>query len=91
MGAELTIAIAQTNPTVGALDHNVTLIRAARAEAAEAGADLVVFSELVVVGYPPEDLVLKPALQDYAARAVRSAGRGYRRRRPGDDRRRALA
>ena len=72
MSVEITIAIAQTNPTVGALDHNVALIRAARAKAAEAGADLVVFSELVVVGYPPEDLVLKPALQDYAARAVLS-------------------
>ena len=71
MGAELTIAIAQINPTVGAIDHNLELIRAARGRAAQAGADLVVFSELVVVGYPPEDLVLKPALQDYAERAVR--------------------
>ncbi|MGH6917118.1 MAG: nitrilase-related carbon-nitrogen hydrolase, partial [Geminicoccaceae bacterium] len=70
MNAELTIAIAQTNPPVGAIDHNLALIRAARARAAKAGADLVVFSELVVVGYPPEDLVLKPALQDCAARAV---------------------
>ena len=72
MNAELTIAIAQTNPTVGALDHNLALIRGARARAAEAGADLVVFSELVVVGYPPEDLVLKPALQEYARRAVQA-------------------
>jgi NAD+ synthase len=70
VSVEITIAIAQINPTVGALDHNLTLIRGARARATEAGADLVVFSELVVVGYPPEDLVLKPALQDYAARAV---------------------
>jgi NAD+ synthase len=67
---EITIAIAQTNPTVGAIAHNLALIRAARARAAQAGADLVVFSELVVVGYPPEDLVLKPALQEYAERAV---------------------
>jgi NAD+ synthase len=72
VNAELTIAIAQTNPTVGALDHNLALIRGARAKAAEAGADLVVFSELVVVGYPPEDLVLKPALQEHAARAVQA-------------------
>ncbi len=70
MSVEITIAIAQINPTVGALDHNIALIRAARAKAAEASADLVVCSELVVVGYPPEDLVLKPTLQDYAARAV---------------------
>jgi NAD+ synthase len=72
VNAELTIAIAQINPTVGALEHNLASIRAARARAAEAGADLVVFSELVVVGYPPEDLVLKPALQDYAERAVQA-------------------
>ena len=72
MSVEITIAIAQTNPTVGAIDHNVALIRGARARAAEAGADLVVFSELVVVGYPPEDLVLKPALQDYVRRAVQT-------------------
>ncbi|HZA67052.1 MAG TPA: NAD+ synthase [Geminicoccaceae bacterium] len=72
MNAELTIAIAQTNPTVGALDHNLALIRDASTRAAKAGADLVVFSELVVVGYPPEDLVLKPALQEYAARAVQA-------------------
>ncbi|HEX5078239.1 MAG TPA: NAD+ synthase [Geminicoccaceae bacterium] len=72
MGAELTIAIAQTNPTVGAITNNLALIRATRARAAEAGADLVVFSELVVVGYPPEDLVLKPALQEHVACAVQA-------------------
>ena len=70
MSAELTIAIAQTNPTVGDIPGNVARIRAARADAAAAGADLVVYSELVVVGYPPEDLVLKQAFQEQARRAV---------------------
>jgi NAD+ synthase len=70
LSAELTIAIAQINPTVGDLPGNVARIRAARAEAAAAGADLVVYSELVVVGYPPEDLVLKHALQEEARRAL---------------------
>ncbi len=70
MSAELTIAIAQTNPTVGDIPGNVARIRAARADAAAAGADLVVYSELVVVGYPPEDLVLKQAFQEEARRAV---------------------
>ena len=70
MSAELTIAIAQTNPTVGDIPGNVARIRAARADAAAAGADLVVCSELVVVGYPPEDLVLKHAFQDEARRAL---------------------
>ena len=70
MSAELTIAIAQTNPTVGDIPGNLARIRAARADAAAAGADLVVYSELVVVGYPPEDLVLKQAFQEEARRAV---------------------
>lgn len=64
MTDQLTIALAQINPTVGALDHNAALIRAARAEAAAAGADLVVYPELSVCGYPPEDLVLKPFFLD---------------------------
>jgi NAD+ synthase len=70
VSAELTIAIAQTNPTVGDIEGNLERIRGFRARAAAAGADLVVFSELVVVGYPPEDLVLKPALQEVARGAV---------------------
>ena len=70
MSAELTIAIAQTNPTVGDIPGNLARIRTMRAEAARAGADLVVCSELVVVGYPPEDLVLKHTLQEEARRAT---------------------
>jgi NAD+ synthase len=41
-----------------------------RSQAAVQGADLVVFSELVLVGYPPEDLVLRPALVETAAAAL---------------------
>ncbi len=70
MTETLSIALAQLNPTVGAIDHNIDLIRAARAEAAAAGADLVVTSELAVCGYPPEDLVLKPFFQDRVEAAV---------------------
>jgi NAD+ synthase len=70
VSAELIIAIAQTNPTVGDISGNLELLRRFRARAAVGGADLVVFSELVVVGYPPEDLVLKTALQDAARQAV---------------------
>ena len=75
MSAELTIAIAQTNPTVGDIPGNLARIRAMRADAAAAGADLVVYSELVVVGYPPEDLVLKHAFQDEARRALEELAR----------------
>ena len=64
------IAIAQTNPTVGDIDGNLALIRATRAKAAEEKADLVLFSELMICGYPPEDLVLKPALQERCRAAI---------------------
>ncbi len=57
----LKIALAQLNPTVGDLKGNASLARKARAKAAALGADLVVFSELFITGYPPEDLVRKPA------------------------------
>jgi NAD+ synthase len=55
------IAIAQINPQVGAIDKNLALIRDARKQAAALGADLLVTPELSISGYPPEDLVLKPA------------------------------
>jgi NAD+ synthase len=64
------IALAQLNPTMGDIAGNLRKARAARAEAAKAGADLILFSELFIVGYPPEDLVLKPALQDDAREAA---------------------
>jgi len=65
----LVLALAQVNSTVGAVDDNLARARSARKHAAELGADLVLFSELFLAGYPPEDLVLKPAFQD-ACRAA---------------------
>ncbi len=56
----LKIALAQLNPTVGDVVGNEAKARAARAEAAAGGADLVMLPELFLAGYPPEDLVLKP-------------------------------
>ncbi len=70
MTSSLKIALAQINPKVGDIVGNVGLIKAARAEAAKAGADIVVFSELVVSGYPPEDLVYRPAFLDAVENAV---------------------
>ena len=64
------IAAAQLNPTVGDLDGNARKVVAARTQAAREGADLVVFPELFITGYPPEDLVLKPAFQEAARRRV---------------------
>ena len=71
----LSIAFAQMNPTVGDVAGNLARVRRARERGRELGADLVVFSELVLVGYPPEDLVLRPALVDAAAAALRELER----------------
>jgi len=64
------IALAQLNPLMGDIAGNLRKARAARAQAAAEGAGLILFSELFIVGYPPEDLVLKPALQDDAREAI---------------------
>jgi NAD+ synthase (glutamine-hydrolysing) len=57
----LRLAGAQINPVVGDVDGNVERILAAYRQAAEQDAHLVVFPELAVTGYPPEDLVFKPS------------------------------
>jgi len=66
----LKIALAQLNPVVGDLAGNADKLRAARQQAARRGADLVVLSELFITGYPPEDLVRKPAFQRAARQLV---------------------
>jgi NAD+ synthase len=66
----LKVGLAQLNPKVGDVAGNLAKVRAARAQAARQGADLVLFSEMVVAGYFPEDLVLKPAFQDACHDAV---------------------
>lgn len=66
----LSIACAQVNPTVGDVRGNLTIVRRARDEAAALGTDLVVLPELVLVGYPPEDLVLRPALVEATSAAL---------------------
>jgi NAD+ synthase len=62
------IALAQLNPTMGDIAGNLAKARAARASVPDA--DVILFSELYITGYPPEDLVLKRALQDDARDAV---------------------
>ena len=73
--AEFLITLAQLNPTVGDVEGNANRARAARARAAADGADLVVLSELFIAGYPPEDLVLKPAFQAACRSAVEALAR----------------
>src|SRR5215475_11566993 len=66
------IAVAQLNPTVGDVAGNLAKAREARTDAAREGAHLVLFTELFISGYPPEDLVLKPAFIRACWRAVES-------------------
>src|SRR5829696_2407386 len=71
----LAIALAQLNPTVGDVAGNAEKVRVARKTAAGQGADLVIFPELFIAGYPPEDLVLKPAFQAACRSAVEALAR----------------
>src|SRR4051812_29681067 len=73
--AQFTITLAQLNPTVGDVEGNAAKARVARAQARADGADLIVFPELYLCGYPPEDLVLKPALQSACRAAVEELAR----------------
>jgi len=71
----LAIAAAQLNAVVGDIAGNAEKARRARREAAAAGADIVVFPELFIAGYPPEDLVLKPAFQSACRSAIEALAR----------------
>ena len=71
----LKIALAQLNPTVGDVAGNADRVRRARDEAQKLGAELVAFPELFIAGYPPEDLVLKPAFQAACRSAVEALAR----------------
>src|SRR5260221_12734613 len=66
----LAVTIAQLDPVVGDIAGNADKAARARAKGADDGADLIVFSELFICGYPPEDLVLKPALQEACRSAI---------------------
>ena len=67
---KLRVALAQINPTVGDLAGNAGLIAAAVTTAKDHGANLIVFPEMIVTGYPVEDLALRPSFQAASIRAV---------------------
>ena len=71
----LVLALAQLDCVVGDIAGNAARVRDARARAAAFGADLVMFSELFLAGYPPEDLVLKPAFQESCRTALEGLAR----------------
>ncbi len=70
------VALCQRNMVVGDIDGNVAKIRESLSEVREAGADLVLFPELTVTGYPPEDLLLKPQFAELAEAALRDLASG---------------
>ena len=67
---KLRIALAQVNPTVGDLAANAALVRENFASAQDAGAHIVVFPEMVLTGYPVEDLALRPSFQVASQKAI---------------------
>lgn len=69
------VTLAQLNPTVGDIEGNAAKVRSARARATADGADLVLFPELFIAGYPPEDLVQKPAFQAACRSAIEALAR----------------
>lgn len=73
--AHLSLALAQMNPIVGDIKGNCALIHSNWLEAKQQGADLVAFPELSLCGYPPEDLVLRPAFQEACRRASEQLAR----------------
>ncbi len=78
MTDRLCIALAQLNPTVGDIHGNTGRVRRAREQAAKLGADLVVGSELMISGYPPEDLVLRRSFQDAVEAELRGLAEATR-------------
>jgi len=64
------IALAQINPTVGDIEGNAKIIGQSLSQALESGVELVVFPELALIGYPPKDLLLKPAVLDACHQAL---------------------
>ena len=67
---KLRIALAQVNPTVGDLAANAEMVRQNVATAQSAGAHIVVFPEMVLTGYPVEDLALRPSFQSASQKAI---------------------
>ena len=67
---KLRVALAQINPTVGDLAGNAGLIADSVKKAQAQGANLIVFPEMIVTGYPVEDLALRPSFQAASIRAV---------------------
>src|SRR2546426_6897030 len=74
----LRVALGQVNPTVGDFDRNVRMIVEAIDQARARGCALVAFPELAITGYPPEDLLFKPAFIEANLKALDEVTRASR-------------
>lgn len=73
--AQLRIALAQVNPSVGDLDGNAALVVSTTKQAVHSGAHLVVFPEMMLCGYPIEDLAIRPSFQQASLAAIEQLAR----------------
>lgn len=69
------LALAQVNPTIGDLEGNASIVTRAISDAMAQGADVVAFPELVITGYPPDDLLLSPAFIADSKQALEHAAK----------------
>lgn len=69
-------AVVQTNFLVGDIKSNVQKMRAAALDAKARGADVIIFPELALIGYPPEDLLLRPSLSERVKQSMATLGEG---------------
>ncbi|UGB37497.1 NAD+ synthase [Frateuria soli] len=76
MSAQVRLALAQFDFTVGAVAANTTKIRELMTRAHAGGADLVVFPELAISGYPPEDLLIRPSFLQACNEAIATLAQG---------------
>ena len=68
---QIRVALAQINPKVGDLEANATLVREYASKTTAAGAQIVLFPEMVLTGYPVEDLALRKTFRNASINAVR--------------------
>lgn len=72
----VTFAVVQTSFALGDIKTNTKKMRAAAIDAKARGADIVIFPELALIGYPPEDLLLRPSLADRVKQSMATLGEG---------------
>ena len=72
---QIRIALAQVNPTVGDLEGNANMVRSYAKQSTDAGAQVVLFPEMVITGYPVEDLALRKTFRSASKAAITQLAR----------------